>query len=67
MAEVYRAEDMVLERTIAVKVLRPQYAADPDFLARFQQEARFAAKVAHPNIVSVYDVGTEGSTYSMTM
>ncbi len=61
MATVYRAEDTLLERTVAVKVLRPQYAADPDFLARFLQEARSAARVAHPNIVSVYDVGSDAA------
>ena len=67
MAEVYRAEDTLLERTVAVKVLRPQFSSDPDFLARFQQEARFAAKFSHPNIVSVYDVGADGSTHYIVM
>lgn len=67
MAEVFRAEDTLLERTVAVKLLREQYAADPDFLARFQQEARSAAKVAHPNIVSVYDVGSDGRANYIVM
>lgn len=67
MAEVFRAEDTLLERTVAVKLLREQYAADPDFLARFQQEARSAAKVAHPNIVGVYDVGSDGRANYIVM
>ena len=67
MAEVFRAEDTLLERTVAVKLLREQYAADPDFLARFEQEARSAAKVGHPNIVSVYDVGSDGRAYYIVM
>jgi serine/threonine-protein kinase len=58
MARVYRAKDIVLDRAVAVKVLREQYAADEVFLARFQQEARAAASLAHPNIVSIYDVGS---------
>ena len=61
MAKVYKAEDSLLERTVAVKVLREQYASDATFLARFRQEARAAAALAHPNIVSVYDVGVDGS------
>jgi eukaryotic-like serine/threonine-protein kinase len=67
MAEVYRAEDTLLERTVAIKVLREQHLADPDFVARFQQEARSAAKVAHPNIVSVYDVGAVGRANFIVM
>ncbi|MBI4321334.1 MAG: protein kinase [Chloroflexi bacterium] len=60
MAKVYKAEDRLLERTVAVKVLREQYASDDSFLTRFRQEARAAASLAHPNIVSVYDVGVDG-------
>lgn len=64
MATVYRAEDTLLERLVAVKVLREQYAGDPSFLARFKQEARAAAGLAHQNIVSVYDVGSDqGNQY----
>ena len=67
MAEVYRAEDTLLERTVAVKLLRGQLLSDPEFVARFQQEARSAAKVAHPNIVGVYDVGAVGQTNYIVM
>ena len=67
MAVVYRAEDTLLERTVAVKVLRDQYASDPSFLARFKQEARAAAGLAHQNIVNVYDVGTDGGYHYIVM
>ncbi|MCL5074150.1 MAG: protein kinase [Chloroflexi bacterium] len=60
MARVYRGEDTLLERPVAIKVLREEYARDADFLARFQREARAAAGLTHPNIVAVYDVGTAG-------
>lgn len=59
MAQVYRSQDTLLERPVAVKLLRPQYAADEPFLARFLQEARAAANLAHPNIVAVHDVGED--------
>src|SRR5216683_2455909 len=52
MATVWRARDEVLGREVAVKVLRPQYAADPGFLARFEREARHAAAVSHPRLVT---------------
>ncbi len=68
MATMYRARDRRLGRTVAVKVLRPQYATDSDFLDRFQREAEFAAGLsAHPNIVSVYDVGRDGDLHYMVM
>lgn len=60
MALVYRARDQVLNRTVAVKVLREQYASDPTFQQRFTREAQAAGSLAHPNIVSVYDVGRDG-------
>jgi serine/threonine-protein kinase len=61
MATVYRALDTRLGRTVAVKVLHPEYARDQPFLQRFQQEAEFAASLgAHPNIVAIYDIGSEG-------
>lgn len=59
MALVYKAEDILLNRYVAVKVLKDEYSDDRDFLQKFQNEARSAAKLTHPNIVSVYDVGTE--------
>ena len=55
MAVVYRARDLMLERIVAVKVLRRRFASDPDFRKRFQQEARAAANLSHPNIVTVHD------------
>lgn len=67
MAKVYRAQDLVLGRTVAIKVLRPQYSADPSFLARFQQEARAAAGLTHTNIVAVYDVGQDGDRHYIVM
>jgi len=59
MATVYRATDAQLGREVAVKVLRPQYGSDPDFVARFRQEAQAAASLGHPNIVAVYDFGAD--------
>src|SRR5690349_812683 len=60
MALVYRARDRVLGRTVAVKILREQYASDPLFQQRFTREAQAAGALSHPNIVSVYDVGQDG-------
>jgi len=57
MAVVWKAQDTALGRVVALKVLRPQYASDPDFVARFRREAQAAANLAHPNIVNVYDIG----------
>jgi beta-lactam-binding protein with PASTA domain len=64
MAVVYRGYDLLLRRQVAVKVLRPQFAADAEFVQRFYQEAQAAAKLSHPNIVNTYDVGeVDGSHY----
>jgi beta-lactam-binding protein with PASTA domain len=60
MANVYRGVDTFLRRQVALKVLRPQFAGDADFVVRFRREARSAAMLSHPNIVAVYDVGQEG-------
>lgn len=59
MALVYKAECSLLCRTVAVKILRPQYASDAEFVERFRREARSAASLNHPNVVSIYDVGQE--------
>ena len=67
MAEVYRAQDNVLGRLVAVKVMLPQYAADPDFTRRFRQEAAAAANLQSPYIVNVYDWGQDGETYYIVM
>jgi serine/threonine-protein kinase len=64
MAEVYLGQDLLLHRPIAVKVLRPQYARDPNFRMRFEREAQAAASFSHPNIIDIYDVGEEdGAPY----
>lgn len=60
MADVYRAHDEILNRTVAIKVLRPKLADDPLVLVRFTREASAASKLSHPNVVDIYDVG-EGS------
>ena len=60
MATVWRAIDLRLQRDVAVKVLRPQFADDPEFVARFEGEARHAASVSHPNVATVFDTGVEG-------
>jgi hypothetical protein len=67
MGEVYRARDTRLGREVAVKVLPPAFASDPDRLRRFEQEARAAGRLEHPNILVIHDVGThEGSPYLVT-
>jgi serine/threonine protein kinase len=64
MGEVYRARDTRLSRDVAIKVLPAAFSADPDRLRRFEQEARAAAALNHPNILAVYDIGVhEGSPY----
>lgn len=67
MADVYKAVDETLGRTVAVKVLHPRYAADPTFAARFRQEAQAAANLQSPYIVNIYDWGQENGTYYIVM
>lgn len=67
MATVWRARDTVLGREVAVKVLSPQYAADPGFLARFEREARHAASVSDPRLVTVFDSGIDQGTPFLVM
>lgn len=67
MAEVYRAQDTVLGRIVAIKVMLPQYASDSDFTQRFRQEAAAAANLASPYIVNVYDWGQDKGTYFIVM
>jgi serine/threonine protein kinase len=67
MAVVYKAQDLALGRLVAVKILREPHTSDPDFLARFQQEARAAANLAHPNIVTVHDFGRDGGRNYIVM
>jgi len=59
MAVVYKARDLMLERNVAVKVLREDFSKDPAFRERFRQEARAAANLSHPNIVTVHDFGLD--------
>ncbi|MBQ3106778.1 MAG: Stk1 family PASTA domain-containing Ser/Thr kinase [Eggerthellaceae bacterium] len=67
MAEVYKAQDNVLGRIVAVKVMLPQYAADPNFTQRFRQEAASAANLQSPYIVNVYDWGQDDGVYFIVM
>jgi eukaryotic-like serine/threonine-protein kinase len=68
MGDVYRAHDLLLDRAVAVKVLQPGLAADPELVGRFKAEARAAARLTHPNVVAVYDWGEESErTYYMVM
>ena len=67
MATVFRAQDQVLDRTVAVKIMLPQYAGDATFAARFKQEAQAAAGLSSPYIVGVYDWGKDGDTYYIVM
>jgi serine/threonine-protein kinase len=67
MAVVYKAHDTVLNRVVAVKVLRDSFAQDVDFRARFQHEAQAAANLGHPNIVTVYDYGQDGAQSYIVM
>lgn len=67
MAVVWRAEDMLLGRVVAIKVLRDQFASDPEFLSRFRSEARTAAALNDPGVVSVYDVGEDKGVHFLVM
>jgi len=67
MALVYKARDLLLNRFVAVKVLRQQFTHDDDFVKRFRREAQAAASLSHPNIVSIYDVGQVEDTHYIVM
>ncbi|MEE1199658.1 MAG: protein kinase [Christensenellales bacterium] len=67
MAVVYRAYDKVLKKTVAVKVLRPEYESDGEFVRRFSREAVAASKVSHENIVNMFDVGMDGDIRYIVM
>ncbi len=67
MADVYKAMDKTLNRYVAIKVLKAEFSLDKSFVAKFQAEARAAAGLSHPNIVSVYDVAEENGSYFIVM
>jgi serine/threonine-protein kinase len=67
MADVFMARDLLLDRDVAVKILFPEHAVDPNFVERFRREAQSVAGLNHPNIVGVYDWGQTGNTYFMAM
>ena len=67
MATVYKAKCHVLNRYVAIKVLRDEFTTDEEFIKRFNTEAQAAASLTHPNIVSIFDVGNEGNLYYIVM
>lgn len=67
MATVYKAKDHVLNRFVAVKILRDEFTTDNEFIKRFRSEAQAVASLSNPNIVAVYDVGNEGNLYYIVM
>lgn len=67
MAVVYKARCDLLNRIVAVKILKPEFAGDEDFVRRFRREAQAAASLSHPNIVGIYDVGEEDGLYYIVM
>ena len=67
MGEVYRAQDTRLDRTVAIKILSSTFSADSDRLRRFEQEARSASALNHPNIITIYELGRDGPTHYIAM
>ncbi len=67
MARVYRGRDIVLKRTVAVKILKDQMTGDAAFIRRFEREAQSAAALSHPHIVNIYDVGEQDGIHFMVM
>lgn len=67
MAEVYKAYDLKAERTVAVKTLKKEFCEDPQYLRRFTREAQAMLSLSHKNIVSIYDVGSEGSDHYLVL
>ncbi len=67
MATVYKATDIILKRNVAVKILRDEFTTDEEFIKRFEVEAQSAARLTHPNIVSIYDVGVEDNLHYIVM
>ncbi|MBQ5485002.1 MAG: serine/threonine protein kinase, partial [Lachnospiraceae bacterium] len=67
MSDVYRAKDHSLSRDIAIKVLKQEFANDSAFVSKFRAEAQAAAALEHPNIVNIYDVGSQDGLYYIVM
>src|SRR5271154_5671120 len=67
MGEVYRARDARLDRTVAIKILPAEFSADSEQLHRFEQEARSASALNHPNIITIHELGQDGSTRYIAM
>ena len=67
MADVYKAQDRKLNRLVAVKVMKAEFREDTSFVQKFQKEAQAAAKLSHPNVVNVYDVGEDRGLYYIVM
>ena len=67
MSDVYKAMDHILGREVAVKVLKQEFAEDVTFVTKFRSEAQSAAGLEHPNIVNIYDVGSENGMYYIVM
>lgn len=67
MSDVYKAKDHILGRFVAIKVLKPEYSEDRGFVAKFRTEAQSAAGLEHPNIVNIYDVGSEEGLHYIVM
>ena len=67
MSVVYKAKDRLLNRYVAIKILRPEFIKDEQFVENFRRESQAAAGLSHPNIVSVYDVGKEGNIHFIVM
>ena len=67
MAVVYKARCRLLNRYVAIKILRPEFTKDAQFVENFKRESQAAAGLSHPNIVSVYDVGKEGDIHFIVM
>ncbi len=67
MAEVYEAMDLLLERKVAVKILRSEHVSDKNFVKKFHQEARAVARISHPNVVNIFDIGQDGKNHYLVM
>lgn len=67
MAIVYEAQDLLLDRKVALKMLRGEYVNDANFIKRFRHEAKAVARLSHPNVVNIYDIGQDGNYQYLVM